>query len=309
VATGRVAGTISRVVDGDTIDVTFGGRTARVRLIGMDTPETKHPSKPVMCFGAEATVKTQQLIDQVHGQVFLEKDISETDQYSRLLRYVWLPLPGGEVMLNEVLVEQGYAQVSTYPPDVKYQDRFLAAQRVAREQNRGLWAACGSFGVAAASPTVAAARVPATATSAPVVRALPTAPAKPAARVRPTATVAPTAPVSASGAGQSGSGPIISSIYYDGQEYRSEGDEYAVIKNPTNKPIDLRGYTLNAGDPGQDFTFPAFTLKPNATVRVYTNRNIAGSFSFDSGRALWNNKGDCGYLYDPRGKQVSDYCY
>jgi hypothetical protein len=63
VATGRVAGTISRVVDGDTIDVTFGGRTARVRLIGMDTPETKHPSKPVMCFGAEATVKTQELIE------------------------------------------------------------------------------------------------------------------------------------------------------------------------------------------------------------------------------------------------------
>jgi hypothetical protein len=156
---------------------------------------------------------------------------------------------------------------------------------------------------------VAAARVPATATSAQVVRALPTATAKPAARIRPTATAVPTAPVSASGAGPSGSGPIINSIYFDGQEYRSEGDEYAVIKNPTNKPIDLRGYTLNAGDLGQDFTFPTFTLKPGATVRVYTNRSIAGSLSFDSGRALWNNKGDCGYLYDAPSKQVSDYCY
>ena len=78
----------------------------------------------------------------------LEKDVSETDKYGRLLRYVWL---GGQ-MVNALLVQDGYAQVSTYPPDVKYQELFLALQREARDAGRGLWGdACSGT----ATPTLA----------------------------------------------------------------------------------------------------------------------------------------------------------
>lgn len=125
----RTDAQVVEVVDGDTIKVSINGGPAQtVRIIGVDTPETKDPRKPVMCFGVEATAKTQELVDRAGGQVLLEKDVSETDKYDRLLRYVWLLHPDSQRMLNEELIKGGYAQVSTYPPDVKYQDLFLAAQ-------------------------------------------------------------------------------------------------------------------------------------------------------------------------------------
>jgi micrococcal nuclease len=135
-APGRESARVVRVVDGDTIDVELGGATLRVRYIGVDTPETVDPRRPVGCFGQEASDSNKALVDGM--QVELEKDVSETDSFGRLLRYVYV---GGE-MVNEVLVREGYAQVSTFPPDVKYVDRFLAAQREAREADRGLWGAC-----------------------------------------------------------------------------------------------------------------------------------------------------------------------
>lgn len=142
---GLTPAVVTHVVDGDTIDVEIGGQTYRVRYIGIDTPETVDPNRPVGCYGAEASDYNKSL---VHGQtVGLEKDVSETDRYGRLLRYVWL---GGE-MVNAILVRDGYAQASTYPPDVKYQDTFLQLQREAREAGRGLW------GAACASPTPTAA--------------------------------------------------------------------------------------------------------------------------------------------------------
>src|SRR3990167_5190540 len=109
---------ITKVIDGDTVEIEGG---SRVRLIGIDTPETVDPSRPVGCYGREASNFTK---SQLEGkEVRLEKDISETDRYGRLLRYVWI----GDVFFNETLVKEGYAQSSTYPPDVKYQDKFLAA--------------------------------------------------------------------------------------------------------------------------------------------------------------------------------------
>lgn len=123
-------------VDGDTIHVLIDGQDFTVRYIGMDTPETVDPRRPVGCFGAEASAENKRLVE---GQrVGLEKDVSETDSFGRLLRYVYV----GEEMVNDTLVRNGYAQVATYPPDVKYQERFLAAQREAREVGRGLWGAC-----------------------------------------------------------------------------------------------------------------------------------------------------------------------
>ena len=124
---------VIRVVDGDTIEIEGG---QKVRYIGIDTPETVHPSKPVECFGQEASAKNKELVEG--KRVRLEKDISETDKYGRLLRYIWL----GDIFVNDFLVRQGYATSSTYPPDVKYQDQFREAEREARENNRGLWNAC-----------------------------------------------------------------------------------------------------------------------------------------------------------------------
>ena len=123
---------VSRVVDGDTIDISpsVEGRS-RVRLIGMDTPEVHFGTQP---FGPEASAFAKRKLDG--ERVGLELDVQKIDPYGRLLAYVYLP--DGR-MFNEILVEEGYAQVATFPPNVKYQDRFLEAQREARAQNRGLW--------------------------------------------------------------------------------------------------------------------------------------------------------------------------
>jgi len=121
---------VVNVVDGDTVRLSDG---KVVRLIGIDTPEIGNQSA---CFGQEASKKADELLQDQF--VRLEKDVSETDRYNRLLRYVWK----GDDLVNETLVAQGYARVSTYPPDVKYQDRFLAAEKAAREANLGLWSSC-----------------------------------------------------------------------------------------------------------------------------------------------------------------------
>lgn len=126
----RYKAKVINVVDGDTIKIE-GGQV--IRYIGIDTPETVHPSKPVQCYGKEASDKNKELVEG--KEVKLEKDVSETDKYGRLLRYVWF----GDMLVNEYLVREGYAQSSSYPPDVKYQDRFVEAQRQAREEKRGLW--------------------------------------------------------------------------------------------------------------------------------------------------------------------------
>jgi len=142
---GAVAAQVVNVVDGDTIDVAINGRTVRIRYIGIDTPETVDPSRPVQPFGKEASARNRELV--AGKVVYLEKDVSETDRFGRLLRYVWLD---ADTMVNAVLVAEGLAQVSTFPPDVKYVDLFLDLQRKAREQGRGLWA--GASGVATATP-------------------------------------------------------------------------------------------------------------------------------------------------------------
>ena len=125
--------TVKRVIDGDTIELSNG---KRVRYIGIDTPETVDPRKSVQCFGREAKEENMRLVDG--KTVRLEKDISETDRYGRLLRYVYVD----DVMVNEVLVKNGFAHVSSFPPDIKYQDRFLLVEKEARENNRGLWSGC-----------------------------------------------------------------------------------------------------------------------------------------------------------------------
>jgi hypothetical protein len=140
-----------------------------------------------------------------------------------------------------------------------------------------------------------------------------------APRPAPSATPrsAPTGAETAPAPGQPASPPgqsqvVVRSIFYDGQVYRVESDEYAELVNIGSGPQSLQGWKLNAGDAGQDFVFPAAVLQPGQSCRVYTNEVHveSGGFSFGSGKALWNNKDkDCGILYDAHGKEVSRFCY
>lgn len=124
---------VVKIIDGDTIQIEGG---QKLRYIGIDTPETKHPSKGLECFGREAMERNRQLVEG--KEVRLEKDVSETDRYGRLLRYVYID---GQ-MINEQLVREGYAHASSYPPDVKYQDTLRSAEKLAREEGKGFWKEC-----------------------------------------------------------------------------------------------------------------------------------------------------------------------
>jgi micrococcal nuclease len=141
----QVAGTVSpgyyrvvRVEDGDTITVHMGSREERVRMIGVDTPETKDPRKPVQCFGQAASNFTRQLIGSQTVRLEADALSDNRDRYDRLLRYVYLP--DGRLVQAEV-IKQGYGFAYTSFPFTK-SDEFLNYQREARTGNRGLWSSC-----------------------------------------------------------------------------------------------------------------------------------------------------------------------
>jgi micrococcal nuclease len=124
----RTEARVIKVVDGDTISVEVGGETYVVRYIGIDCPESGD------WMAAEATQANRDLVDG--KTVYLEKDVSETDRYDRLLRYVFL---ADGVFVNAELVRLGYARAIAYPPDTKYQSLFEEMEQEAREAGRGMW--------------------------------------------------------------------------------------------------------------------------------------------------------------------------
>ncbi len=139
---------VKRVLDGDTIELIDN---RKVRYIGMDAPETVDPNRPVGCFGKEASAKNNELVQG--KEVILEKDVSETDKFGRLLRYVYL---NDISMVNEILVKEGFAFARSYPPDVKYQEKLRLAESLARDNNRGLWRTCPAKNNQAAPATSSA---------------------------------------------------------------------------------------------------------------------------------------------------------
>ena len=143
---GHERATVTRVIDGDTIEVRIEeridgagagraeiGSVEAVRLIGIDTPESVRPGTPIECFGREASAAAKTLLE---GEtVTLIKDVEERDSFGRLLRYVYI----GAEMANSRLVVNGYASAFTYPPNVRHADLFVHLERAARDNNRGLW--------------------------------------------------------------------------------------------------------------------------------------------------------------------------
>ncbi len=130
----RQTGRVVRVVDGDTIDVEINGEEFPVRYIGIDTPEIVKPNTPVQYYGPEASEKNKELVDG--KTVILVKDISDVDQYERLLRYV---IVEGK-FVNYELVAQGFAKNFAYPPDTSCNETIYKAELDARNSILGLWA-------------------------------------------------------------------------------------------------------------------------------------------------------------------------
>ena len=124
---------VTKVIDGDTIRLEDG---ETVRYIGIDTPEVSYGKE---CYADEAANKNRGLV--LGKEVRLGKDVSERDRYGRLLRYVYV----GNILVNKLMIYEGYATAVTYPPDVKFSELFRETEKDAREHNRGLWSKCESL--------------------------------------------------------------------------------------------------------------------------------------------------------------------
>lgn len=130
---------VDRMIDGDTIEVIMDGRHVTVRLIGIDTPETKKPDTPVECFGPEASARTAELLAP-DTPVRLERDVDSRDKYGRLLAYVHREPDG--LFVNEILLGEGLARPYPFEPNTTYADRFATVAESARVNGLGLWSAC-----------------------------------------------------------------------------------------------------------------------------------------------------------------------
>lgn len=120
---------VTKVIDGDTIVIDTG---QKIRYIGMDTPETETNE----CYATEASEINKSLV--LGKEVRLEKDVSETDKYGRLLRYVYV----GDILIDDYLVKNGYAKTMNIKPDIKYKEQLLMSEKYAKENKLGLWEKC-----------------------------------------------------------------------------------------------------------------------------------------------------------------------
>jgi len=133
--------TVSAVIDGDTVIVEFaGGAKEIVRLLGVDTPETVDPNRPVQCFGAEASTYVATLIPP-GTEVRLERDVEARDHFGRLLAYIYRR--SDDLFINRDLLRLGFADLSIYPPNDTYATDLQTVTTSARTQALGLWGACG----------------------------------------------------------------------------------------------------------------------------------------------------------------------
>jgi micrococcal nuclease len=141
--------TVVRVVDGDTLVVEIDGTEERLRLIGIDTPESVAEDRPVECYGAEASDHLAGLLPP-GTDVRLERDLEARDRYDRLLAYVYRS--SDDVFVNHDLVVDGFAVAREYPPNTTHSGTFADAERGARAAGAGLWGTCGGADVPVGPP-------------------------------------------------------------------------------------------------------------------------------------------------------------
>lgn len=130
---------VDRIVDGDTLMAVIGGQRERVRLIGINTPESVDPDRPAMCFGKEASRHLEELVPPGTA-IRIERDVEPRDKFGRVLGYVYRASDG--LFVNLAQVTDGFANQYTFPPNVAHTSEFKQAASQARSQNRGLWGAC-----------------------------------------------------------------------------------------------------------------------------------------------------------------------
>ncbi len=128
---------VSKVIDGDTINLIVNNKKETIRLIGINSPETQDPRKPVECFGKEASLKAREILSNKKVRVESDPTQGDKDKYNRLLRYVFLE---DGTNFNKLMIEEGYAFEYTYNIPYKYQIEFKKAQKDAELNKKGLWA-------------------------------------------------------------------------------------------------------------------------------------------------------------------------
>ena len=128
-------GTVTRVVDGDTIEVFENNLVSKIRLIGVNTPETLDPRKEVECFGLEASMFLKKELEGKKVKLEADKTQTDKDTYGRDLRYVFL----NETNINKKIIEEGYGFEFTYKKPYVYQEDFKKAEKLAKENKKGLW--------------------------------------------------------------------------------------------------------------------------------------------------------------------------
>jgi micrococcal nuclease len=138
VAENRQEAKVVKVIDGDTLDVSLNGKTERIRIIGIDTPETVDPRKPVQCFGQKASDMAKEQLSNQTVQLESDPTQGERDKYGRLLRYIWLD--DGSSDFGAIMIQYGYAHEYTYNIPYKYQTKYKQLQKDAEAGKKGLWA-------------------------------------------------------------------------------------------------------------------------------------------------------------------------
>jgi len=254
--------TVGRVIDGDTIELAGG---ARVRYIGIDTPEMSGHRE---CYATEATAKNRELVEG--KRVALRKDVSETDRYGRLLRYVYLPT--GE-MVNATLVREGYAVASTFPPDVMFADLFVELEREAREAARGLW------GPACETPTT------------------------------PTLTPIPNVTPGPDPAGVRVNGPC-SQFDAPGNDHYNLNEEWVCFTNYGGESSEMTHWQVKDEYGNTHVFPPfTLAGGATVRLHTGAGTNTQTDLYWGSSRAIWNNDGDTVYLWDAAGNPVDEYHY
>lgn len=278
---------VFNVIDGDTIDVLYGGTVYRVRYIGIDTPELS----PEECYAQEAKARNQELVLGQH--VTMVKDVSETDRYGRLLRYVYQ----GITFVNAQLVLEGYAVAAEYPPDTAFAEYFQDLQWMAMAAGSGMWSAC-----ATATPTATA---PPTATVTPTATATWLTTSTPSATSwYMTSTPTPTRTAT--------SAPPQSDLRITYLQY-SGTDEYVKISNYGGSNQTMTAWKLVSEVGNQTYWFPSgYVLPAGDYVRIHSGPGASSNPPHDlkwTGAYIWNNDGDAAALYDSGGHLVDRWSY